>query len=77
LRVRYAGEQAETMIAAPAAPRAESNSLDYLAAVLRGEIRPDGDASSLATNLVVMQILDAARRAAETGKTVSVTKLPD
>ncbi len=77
LRVRYHGEKTETTIAAPAVPAAESNSLNYLAAVLRGDIKPDGDPSSLETNIVVMQILDAARRAAETGKTVSVTKLPE
>jgi glucose-fructose oxidoreductase len=77
LRVRFAGEKAESMMAAPSVPTVESNSLDYLAGVLRGEIRPDGDASSLETNMVVVQILDAARKAAETGKTVSLTKLPE
>ena len=77
LRVRYAGDKEETTTTARGAPKAESNSLDYLAGVLRGEIKPNGDASSLETNMVVMQILDAARRAAENGKTVNVTKLPD
>jgi glucose-fructose oxidoreductase len=77
LRVRYQGEKTETMMTAPVAPVAESNSLDYLAGVLHGEIKPDGDPSSLETNMVVMQILDAARRAAETGKTVSVMKLAE
>jgi predicted dehydrogenase len=77
LRVRYAREKTETIMSAVPAPKAESNSLDYLAGVLRGEIKPDGDPSSLETNLVVMQILDAARRSAETGKAVEVAKLPD
>jgi predicted dehydrogenase len=77
LRVRYAGDKAETVVSAPELPKAESNSLDYLAAVLRGEIKPDGDASSLETNMVVMQIMDAARRAAKTGTTVQIEKLPD
>jgi predicted dehydrogenase len=77
LRIRYAKEKTETMMSAVLVPNAESNSLDYLAGVLRGEIKPDGDPSSLETNLVVMQILDAARRSAQTGKTVEVTKLPD
>jgi len=76
LRVRYAGEKAETTIRAAAVPAPESNSLDYLVGVLRGKIKPDGDPSSLETNMVVMQILDAARRSAETGRAVSVTKLP-
>jgi len=77
LRIRYAGEKIDSMISAVPAPKAESNSLDYLAGVLRGEIKPDGDPSSLETNLVVMQILDAARRSAQTGKVVEVNKLPD
>jgi predicted dehydrogenase len=77
VRVRYRGEKTEATITAPAAPQTESNSLDYLAGVLRGEIKPDGNASSLETNMVVMQILDAARKAAETGKTVNVAKLPE
>jgi predicted dehydrogenase len=77
LRVRYAGEKAESMMSASPVPKAESNSLDYLAGVLRGEIKPDGDPSSLETNLVVMQILDAARRSAQTGKAVELTTLPN
>jgi predicted dehydrogenase len=77
LRVRYAGEKTETTMAARAVEAAESNSLDYLAGVLRGEIKPDGDSSSLETNLVVVQILDAARKSANTGKTVNLTKLPE
>jgi glucose-fructose oxidoreductase len=77
LRVRYAGEKAESMRSAHPVPKAEANSLDYLASVLRGQIKPDGDPSSLETNLVVMQILDAARRSAQTGKAVEVVKFPD
>jgi predicted dehydrogenase len=77
LTVRYAGDKAETTVSAPAAPKAKSNSLDYLAAVLHGEIKPDGDPSSLETNLVVVQILDAARKSVATGKTITLEKLPD
>lgn len=42
----------------------------YLAAVVRGEIDPSGDLSSLENNMVVMEILDAAKRSAETGTTI-------
>jgi len=77
LRVRYHGEKAESVIEAPTVPKAEANSLDYLAAVLRGEIKPDGDPSSLETNVVVVQIMDAARRSVATGKTIALEKLPD
>ena len=76
LRERYRGQSTESETTAPPLPKAESGSLDYLAAVLHGEIKPDGDLSSLQTNVVVMQILDAARRSAQTGRTVSVAPLP-
>jgi predicted dehydrogenase len=77
LRVRYAGEKAEAEIAAPALTDPHQNSFDYLAAVLRGELKPDGDLTSLDTNMVVMQILTAARDSAKTGRTVELKPLPE
>jgi glucose-fructose oxidoreductase len=47
--------------------------LHYLAAVIRGEIQEDGSLSSLETNVIVCEILDAARRSAQTGRAI---KLP-
>jgi len=45
----------------------------YFTAVVRGNIHPDPMAlSSLENNLIVMEILDAARRSAEAGKTVKL-----
>ena len=41
------------------------------------DIAAKGDLSALDTNVVAMQILDAARTSARTGKTVRLTKLPD
>jgi predicted dehydrogenase len=74
---RYKGDKSESAVhAAPLLPKNESNSLDYLAAVLHKEIDPKGDLSSLDTNLVVVQILDAARTSIQTGKTVLVKPLP-
>ena len=46
--------------------------LHYLAAVIRGGISEDGDLSSLETNVLVSEILDAARRSAASGKTVQL-----
>ncbi len=46
--------------------------LHYLAAVIRGEISEDGDLSSLKTNVIVSEILDAARTSAASGKTISL-----
>jgi hypothetical protein len=55
----------------------QNDSLSYLAAVLRGEIVSKGDLGALGTNVVVMQILDAARESARTGKTVRLTTLEE
>src|ERR1700712_12365 len=76
VRTRFKGDKEEPAAAAPALPDSRSNSLAYLAAVLHGEIKPDGDLSSLETNIVVMQILDAARTSAATGRTVTLQSLP-
>ena len=45
--------------------------MTFLRAVVHGEVEPDG-LSSLATNLTVIEILDAARRSATSGKTVTL-----
>ncbi|GAC1362007.1 MAG: Gfo/Idh/MocA family oxidoreductase [Acidobacteriaceae bacterium] len=76
LRVRYRGDKTETQRSAPPLPAERQNSLDYLAAVLRGQIKPDGDLSALDTNIVVMQILDAARLSARTKRTIDLVPLP-
>jgi hypothetical protein len=48
-----------------------ANPLAYLAAVVRGEVKPSG-LSSLAMNLVVTEILDAARESAATGQRIDL-----
>ncbi len=74
---RYKGEKTESPAhPAPALAQNESNSLEYLAAVLHGQIDPTGDLSSLQTNVIVVQILDAARTSAKEGRTVMLTPLP-
>jgi glucose-fructose oxidoreductase len=65
----------ETATATPLAPP-EDTSLHYLAAVLQGQLQPHGDLTALDTNMVVMQILDAARESVRTGKTVTLRPLP-
>jgi predicted dehydrogenase len=77
LRTRYHGEKEEApQRAAPALPLEQRDSLSYLAAVLHGQIKPQGDLSSLDTNMVVMQILTAARTSAATGRTIQLKPLP-
>ena len=70
LRVRLPGEPAEHAELAGRLPAPEDSSLHYLAAVLRGELKPQHDLTSLDTNVAVVRILDAARRSAATGQTV-------
>ncbi len=56
-------------------PLPNDDSLHYLAAVMNGQLQPAGDLTALDTNIVVMQILDAARDSARTGRTVRLTPL--
>jgi predicted dehydrogenase len=68
LRVRR-GAAAETEAPVPSLTAPNTDPLSYLAAVVRGDIRPAG-LSSLEVNLMVTEILDAARESARTGKRV-------
>src|SRR6202795_4416757 len=52
--------------------KTKEDSVSYLRAVLLGGMKPEGQ-SSLETNVMVGEILDAARQTAATGKTVSLT----
>jgi predicted dehydrogenase len=70
LRVRKPGKN-ETEEIPPPLNGVDADSLSYLAAVVRGEIKPSG-LSSLAVNLVATEILDAARESARTGKRVDL-----
>ena len=70
LRVRL-NNGAETERNAPPLSGPKADPLAYLAAVVRGEIQPSG-LSSLAVNMVVTEILDAARESARTGKRIDL-----
>ena len=71
LRVRMPGQEAEeTRKPAPRKP-AEHDSISYLVGVTRGQIKPSG-LSSLENNMIVTEILTAARESARTGKTVTL-----
>ena len=63
------GNQPETETTVPPLTGPEADPISYLAAVVRGEIKNTG-LSSLEVNMVAMEILDAARRSAETGKRI-------
>lgn len=71
LKVRKAGEKEEHIIAAEKVPFPYADSLTYLRAVVLDGLKPDG-LSSLETNVIVTEILEAARQSAATGKTVNL-----
>jgi predicted dehydrogenase len=71
LKVRRAGEKEEQSITAKQVPLPYGDSLTYLRAVVLDGLKPDS-LSSLETNVIVTEILDAARQSAATGKTVNL-----
>jgi len=66
-----ANKRPEEKTAAPL-PKPYGSSVEYFAAVIRGEIEPTGSESSLETNLIAVEIQDAARESAKTGKKVTL-----
>jgi predicted dehydrogenase len=70
LRIRTKGT-AQRDERVPALAGSSGNSLSYFAAVVRGELAPTG-LSALNTNLIVTEILDAARESARTGQRVDL-----
>jgi predicted dehydrogenase len=67
--VRRVGEAEAKRVTAKAVPPPNDDSLTYLRAVWLGEVKPEG-LSALETNVIVAEILDAARESARTGKKV-------
>ena len=72
LRVRLTGEPSEHTETAPPLAPPQNDSLNYLAAVLAGTLKSQNDLTSLDTNVTVVRILDAARRSAQTGRTIQL-----
>ena len=68
-------EKPEKEVPAAPLPAAQADPVAYLAAVVRGEVAPAG-LSSLAVNLTVMEILEASRESAATGKRVDLPGQP-
>jgi predicted dehydrogenase len=72
LRIRLPGEPTEHVETAPALTPPQNDALNYLTAVLAGTLKPQHDLTSLETNVTVVRILDAARRSAQTGRTITL-----
>jgi len=73
LRVRLNRETEETEVTPSPLTGPNTDYISYLAAVARKEIVPTG-LSSLAVNMTVVEILDAAHESARTGKRVELKK---
>jgi glucose-fructose oxidoreductase len=74
VRLRLPAKEEISEVAKPL-QKSKEDSVSYLRAVLLGSLKPEGQ-SSLETNVIVTEILDAARRSAATGKTVSLAGTP-
>jgi predicted dehydrogenase len=70
MRVRLPGKEEEARTPA-ALPPDEADSISYLKAVARGKLKSSG-LNSLENNLIVTEILDAARESVKTGKTITL-----
>ena len=73
LRVRLPGAKAEEIRNLPPLKPQEADSISYLIGVARGQFKPSG-LSSLENNVVVIEILDAARESARTGRTITLQR---
>ncbi|TPG63561.1 Gfo/Idh/MocA family protein [Hymenobacter nivis] len=73
LRVRLSEKQPAQDQTAPAPPAPYDEPFAYLAAVVRGTA-PEDVLSSLPTNMIVVEILEAAKQSAKEGKTVYLSK---
>lgn len=71
MRVRLPGEKAEHDLQANPNDAPDTNPFGYLVRLLRGETKPD-ELTSLDNNLIVVEILDAARQSAKTGKAIQL-----
>lgn len=71
MEVRLAGEAEGKRVAASILPPPYDDPLDYLRAVVFDGLKPEGP-GSLEVNVVVAEILDAARESAKTRKTIEM-----
>lgn len=70
LRVRLPGTQEKTQTLTGLPPELR-DSISYLRSIVRGDRKPSG-LSSLENNMIVTEILEAARKSASSGKTVTL-----
>ena len=73
LRVRLPDQRAEEVRKPAPLAETERDSITYLAGVARGKFKPAG-LNSLENNVIVVEILDAARESVRTGRKVELAK---
>jgi predicted dehydrogenase len=71
--VRREGERQEQQVAAAPLPAPDNDPVAYLRAVVLDGKKIEGP-TSLETNVIVTEILDAARESAATGKTIQLPR---
>ncbi|QDK80427.1 Gfo/Idh/MocA family oxidoreductase [Spirosoma sp. KCTC 42546] len=71
MRIRLKGDKSEKAAEAPQTEAPATDPFAYFARLLHGETKPD-ELTSLENNIIVMEILDAARQSAKTGKAVNL-----
>lgn len=74
MRMRLNEKEPETSFKAEPTFAPTHDPFAYLAAVVRGDIKSENDLSSLKINMIVVEILDAARQSAKEGKTIDLPK---
>lgn len=70
IRIKEKGNQPYTIQQLPPAVAPNQDYIAYLSAVLRNEIKPVQDLSSLENNLIVVKILELARQSVKEGKKI-------
>jgi predicted dehydrogenase len=75
LRVRLAGQRAEQVLKPGELPADQRDPITYLTGVARGEFKPSG-LNSLENNVIVIEILEAARESSRTGRTIPLKAGP-
>lgn len=75
MRVRLAGEDKAIAMTADPLPISRNDPFALLSAIVKGELTiEDHDVSALKNNLLVVEILDAARKSAKTGRKIELSK---
>jgi predicted dehydrogenase len=71
VKVKPSPDEPENFVAIPARPKPYNDPFAYFAGVIHGEITvSESDLSSLRNNMIVMEILEAAKQSAEEGKVI-------